>query len=438
MSQGNDDPFASFERTVIKPRAGRAARPEPAAASAPTGPAAAVLPDLATEIGLDVASNPLVAAATPLLCAYTRIRLMPEHPNPHELQSTLAEGVRQFEATTRRAGAPNEAVVAGRYVLCTMLDEAASGTPWGGSGLWAAHSLLVAFHNETWGGEKFFQLLARLLQNPAVNRDLLELMCIALYLGFEGRYRVQQNGAAQLEAVRERVTQALQEQAPRGERELSPHWQGEQRADARLRDGVPVWVFAALVGVALGVVFLALRIGINTESDPTFQALQAIDVRKAAAPPPAVATAAAAAPRLSTFLRPEIEAGLVEVRDQADRSVVTIRGDGFFEPGSAEVQGRVLPLLGRIGEALNGVDGSVLVTGHTDNQPIRSLRYPSNWHLSRERAEAVRTVLARAVKPERLRAEGRAESEPVQPNDTPEGRARNRRVEVILQVAAAP
>jgi type VI secretion system protein ImpK len=74
----------------------------------------------------------------------------------------------------------------------------------------------------------------------------------------------------------------------------------------------------------------------------------------------------------------------------------------------------------------------VLITGHTDNQPIRSLRYPSNWDLSKARADAVKAVLAQTVRPERLRAEGRADSEPVAPNDTPQGRAQNRRVELTL------
>jgi len=75
------------------------------------------------------------------------------------------------------------------------------------------------------------------------------------------------------------------------------------------------------------------------------------------------------------------------------------------------------------------------VTGHTDNQPIRSLRYPSNWHLSQERAAAVKDLLASRVPPARLKAEGRADSEPVLDNSTPANRARNRRVEITLSAA---
>ena len=126
------------------------------------------------------------------------------------------------------------------------------------------------------------------------------------------------------------------------------------------------------------------------------------------------------------------------MRDLADRSIVVIKGDGFFEPGSAVVADRVKPLLERIQTALQALPGPVLVTGHTDNQPIRSLRYPSNWHLSQDRANAVKTMLAATIKPERLRAEGRADAEPVVDNATPAGRAQNRRVEVTLFVQGAP
>jgi type VI secretion system protein ImpK len=127
----------------------------------------------------------------------------------------------------------------------------------------------------------------------------------------------------------------------------------------------------------------------------------------------------------------------VQVKDLADSSTVTVLGDSLFDPGSAEVSGRARDLFGRIAAALNQLPGRVIVSGHTDNQPIRSLRFPSNWHLSKERAASVRNLLAGTVKPERLMAEGRADTEPVADNNSADGRAKNRRVEVTLTVAAA-
>jgi len=96
------------------------------------------------------------------------------------------------------------------------------------------------------------------------------------------------------------------------------------------------------------------------------------------------------------------------------------------------------PLLARIAAGLQATPGTVLITGHTDNQPIRTLRYPSNWHLSQDRANAVKALLGDSgVKPERMRAEGKADGEPVESNATPAGRARNRRVEITLIVPAS-
>ena len=431
----DDDLFSAFEsdRTVIKPTGGRAPRPTGQAAApaaqpaADTSQASTPLAELPPAGGL----NPLVLAAMPLLRAGPRIRSMPQHPNPASLRASLVEGVKQFEAAARTQGLSNEQVVAGRYALCTFVDECASGTPWGGSGAWSSHSLLVLFHNESQGGEKLFQLMSKLAEDVPRHRNLLELLYALLALGFEGRYRVIENGRAQLDSVRERLAQLLRQNTAAVDKELSPQWAGAPAGDARLRDGIPVWVVAAGVALLLMLVFIGLRLTLSSRSDATFAQLEALDAPQPATqvvPPPPPA----AAPRLATFLPTDIASGQIEVRDLADRSIVIIHGDGFFEPGSADVADRVRPLLDRIAQALVKVPGQVLVAGYTDNIPIRSLRYPSNYQLSKDRADTVRTLLAATVDPSRLRSEGRADSDPVASNATATGRAQNRRVEITL------
>ena len=431
------DPFSAFEseRTVIKPSAGRGPRtgvPPPVAPS-PAQPEVAALPEVPGGAGM----SPLLQLASPLLIAGARIRVMPQHADPAALRAALVEAVRKFEAGARARGLPNEQVVAGRYLLCTFVDECASSTPWGGSGAWSSQSLLVLFHSESWGGEKLFQLLGKLAENVAANRGLLELIYSILALGFEGRYRVLQDGRSQLDAVREKLALMLREQSGTAAPELSPHWAGVPAAAVRLRDGIPVWVAATAAALLLAVVFVAMRMLIANPSNDSFTALQALDVKAAALPPPPPPPPAAAVPRLSGFLKAEIDAGLVEVRDLTDRSVIVIRGDGIFGPGSAEVTAKVLPLFERIAEELQRQPGQILVTGHTDSQPIRSIRFPSNWHLSQERAQAVKDLLVARIKPERIRSEGLADTQPLADNTTPAGRAKNRRVEITLRVAPA-
>ena len=437
-----NDPFAAFEsdRTVIKPGAGRGgARPPGAPAGGPPGaappraePAGQEAP-LALDALMSASLNPLVSAASPLLSTAPRIRVMVQHANPAGLKDALADGVRKFEAQARADGLPNEQVIAARYILCTLLDESAASTPWGGSGVWAGQSLLVLFHNETWGGEKVFQLMSKLAENVPANRNLLELLYVVLAFGFEGRYRVLTDGKAQLDSVRVRLSQMLKQQRGEADKALSPRWQGVPARVAKLGSGLPMWVVISFAALLLMGIYIAMRLSINGVSDPVASILQGLDVKAASivVPPP---PPPAPVPRLASFLKPEVDAGLVQVRDLADRSIVIVKGDGFFEPGSAVIAGKVRPLLDRIAAALQATPGQVLITGHTDNQPIRSLRYPSNVQLSQDRANAVKTLLGDSVKPERLRAEGRGESEPVEDNATPAGRAKNRRVEITLFV----
>lgn len=432
-----DDPFAAFgsDRTVIKPSAGRAPAPaaDAAAAPAPAAPMGREVP-LALDAMMGASLNPLVNAAMPLLVAAPRLRHTARHPNPGALRDALAEGIRKFESQARAQGLPNEQVIAGRYILCTLLDESAVSTPWGASGVWASNSLLVQFHNETRGGEKVFQLLAKLAENVDANRNLLELIYVVLGLGFEGRYRVIDNGAAQLEGVRQRLAQML-ERGRSPESALSPRWQGVAAGAQPLAMGLPLWVIGTALLVLVAIVWAGLRWSLAGAAGELFDQLAAFDAKKVQVAPPPPPPPPAPQPRLANLLAPQIKAGLVDVRDLADRSVVVIKGDGFFNPGSAEISGAVRDLLPAIGKALAALPGQVLVTGHTDNVPIRTLRFPSNWHLSQERAEVVRAELAARVAPDRLRAEGKADTEPVADNATPAGRARNRRVEITLFVA---
>jgi type VI secretion system protein ImpK len=432
-----NDPFAQLDeqRTFIKPNPGGranvpgATEPPRRAQRDPHGDADAAPPDdgATSASGL----NPLVSLANRLLLVVPQLRATRHVADPATLRNSLAQGIRDFATQAAAAGIGPERVMAARYVLCTMLDEAAADTPWGGSGVWAQHSLLAAFHNETWGGEKVFQLMARLAEKPDANRDLLELIYCALVLGFEGRYRVVDNGRAQLEAVRDKLAQIVRQQRGDYAPALALHWQGQASQKRVGLSWLPLLACAAVAALALVGIYLGMLFSLGSRSDPVFADIQGLRLT----PPVAVVAQAAPKPRLAQFLQSDIKGGLVAVRDEVDRSVVTIRGDGLFGPGSATLVPEREALLGRIGDALSQLGGNVLVTGHTDSQPIRSARFPSNWHLSEERAKSVRDLLvAHKVEAARVRAEGRADGEPLAANDTPANRALNRRVEVTLFV----
>ena len=454
-----DDPFApgpDESRTVLRPMPGGArlggapAAPRPPPAPTPglelgPGSFASVAPLPGPRDGL----NPLETAAGTLLALLSRLRTAPSHPDPTRLRSQLVAEIKGFEERARASGAPVETVLRARYVLCTVLDEAVLNSPWGATSLWRTHSLLTTFHNDTWGGEKFFVLLKECAQDPATHLHLLELMYVCLALGFQGRYRVLERGTQQVEELRERLYQIIRTQRGQFERELSPHWAGITDRRNRLMRFVPLWVVGAVAAVLLLGLFVALSFSLNAASDPVFNQLHGIRAKvkppeaRPAPPPPAVAAAAPSAPpktpppkrvpRLRELLEPEIRQRLVELEESPDRVTIVVVGDSLFRSGSARLEGAYVDLFRRIGEALDEVSGKILVTGHTDNVPVRSVRFPSNWHLSQERALSVMRVVSERVKAKgRVEAEGRADTEPRAPNDTPANRARNRRVEVNL------
>lgn len=384
--------------------------------------------------------NPLVRAANPLIELALPLRQRAAMTDIEALRSELVRMVRAFEEEARASRIDTEKLAAARYCLCTCIDEAISGTPWG-SGVWASRSLLVTFHNEASGGERFFLILQRLAQDPARNIDVLELLYVILSLGFEGRYRLIDGGRSQLDSVRERLERIIRDQRGAFETELSVHWRPAERARRPLGQRMPPWVCAALAGVVVVATHIALAMSLNRTSDPVFEALDRIRVsERPAAPASVIAPAAmpAAAANLAAFLAPEIREGLVSVRETADRSIVTINGDNLFASGSATLDPAYDTLIGRIAQALAGVPGRVVVTGHTDDQRLVSARFPSNWHLSQARADSVRAMLASLTGTSaRFSAEGRGDAEPLASNDTPAGRAKNRRVEITLLAPGA-
>lgn len=431
----NDDPSNPFaspgDRTQFMPRpGGRAPQPADERVEQPA-PAMAAAP-LATGQGQGL--NPLENAAGPLLALLTRLRNTIAHPAPASLRAQLLAYLRQFEERAEAAGIARNDVLLGRYVLCTALDEAVLSTPWGSTSEWGKQSLLITVHNEAWGGEKVFQLLDHCLQSPRERLYLLELLYLCLCLGFEGRYRVMNDGRSQLDALRERTAAAIRSARGEHERELSPHWRGLTLARDRLSQFMPPWVGVAIGLALLLMLLVGLRMLLAADAEPVFKNIHALgEIPVQTIDRPVVQPKVVERPRLAGFLVEDIKAGRVAVEDAVDRSVVTIRGDELFSSGSASIVDDFQPLMLRIADAIRKVKGTVKVTGHSDNRPIATLRFPSNWALSQARAEQVLQILAaKTGQPQRFSAEGRSDTEPLASNATAEGRAKNRRVEITV------
>ena len=136
----------------------------------------------------------------------------------------------------------------------------------------------------------------------------------------------------------------------------------------------------------------------------------------------------------------EVRDGLLEIEVEDDSLMIRINEQGSFPSGAARLSKSFLPVLDKINDVLNNSTGRVVVSGHTDDRPIHTRRYPSNWVLSADRAASVVHYLTHHgfADPTRLEIRAFADTRPLAPNDTPANRARNRRIEISVDSSADP
>jgi chemotaxis protein MotB len=135
-------------------------------------------------------------------------------------------------------------------------------------------------------------------------------------------------------------------------------------------------------------------------------------------------------------MAPLIAQGKVRVIETSRGVTIEINDSILFSPGQALLQAPLVKAMGAIADVLAPTDFPITIEGHTDNVPIKTLQFPSNWELSAVRATTVLRLFADAgVAAERLTAIGYADTRPVEPNVLADGRARNRRVTILIDSA---
>lgn len=225
----------------------------------------------------NISFNPLVAASALLLSEVVRLKTHASAENFDALNERLNVAIKLFEHRALQEGVEGGQVMAARYVLCTVVDEAVVTTPWGNESAWSQMSLLSTFHNETFGGEKFFQLLEHLSRNPVKHLAMLELMYICLSLGFEGKYRVLPRGMLELEAIRDSLYRQIRQLRGDVPREVSPHWQGLRDTRRHLVRIVPWWLVALFTLACLVVMYSGFAWVLGEQRDSVLQPYQSLD-----------------------------------------------------------------------------------------------------------------------------------------------------------------
>jgi type VI secretion system protein ImpK len=183
------------------------------------------------------------------------------------------------------------------------------------------------------------------------------------------------------------------------------------------------------------VIYTGFAYAVNRSSNAAYQKLAQTAREKTPTPlvsnrprtaPAASIDKSTPADRLEKLLAIETAKGMIEVVD-AD----LLRVANAFPSGSDQIKKEFVPMLAKIARELQNDTRLITVIGHTDNRPIFSARFPSNWHLSQARAKHVADqMIAAAPLNGRIRYEGHADSEPIVPNDTAANRARNRRIDI--------
>ena len=373
--------------------------------------------------------NPIMRAAGPLLLLLGRLRVAMLRASFASLMEQVAAAINFFDAEIRSAGVPAEQANVAKYLICATADDIVQNIPAEDRHTWAQYSMGSRFFGERIAGVRFFEELDRLKREPAVNYNVLELQHACLALGFQGVHRTSSGGTAQLQLIQRDLYETLRRIRRRTSLELSPRWKGQALTVKGPRLRFPLWALAGLMAFALFDLFLILRTTLSGKSEAV--ANEVINLHPAGK----VALQRRLPVKPLPVSEPLPTIPDTTVRYSGPWIIISIGNGILFESGKARVQPEFQPIADKLADVLKNRPGPVKIVGHTDNQPLSPFnRFKDNQQLSIERAKAVAAILqAKLSDPARLGVDGKGPDEPVGPNSTAEGRAKNRRVEVWIR-----
>lgn len=442
---------ASDDRTVMLPRPdiGRTRsglRPDPAGrlgrrASYTQEPATVVLSALSAPPVVAVPSrdaNGLLAAATPLFLLLGHLRSGRIDTRDATLADRLSVEFSAMEHHARASGLDEQGVEDCLYVVAATIDDVMRNLPGAGREAWTRTGIVARRFGYMASPDAAFRRIEQALVNPAAKVWRLEVMLACLSLGLGGASR-DPDDIRELARWREVLARTLVQVAPR-KTGLSPCWH-PVIPDGAVKRSPPVWVAAAVGALAVLVLFLPLasdlsRMATAAESRivgmhqglPALTLVRHVAQERTEAPSrtPQLDRLAEGLQGLDVSL--DVRNGWVLLRPPPDFG---------FDPGNDILAETAPQIAATLAQVLNDETGPVRVIGHTDDLPL-SGRGPfrTNAQLSAARAQAMADLLAPHLSdPSRLRPEGRGALEPIADNATPEGRARNRRVEIMIRRA---
>jgi len=217
--------------------------------------------------------NPLVESAATLLSLASQLSTQMHDPGVAALRENVGAEIKSFTRTAKNRGIDTEIVDKASYALCSFLDEAVMETPWGGESFWPVKNLLVEFHGDALGGDRFFEILQEARDDPSRYIDLLELMYLCLAFGFEGTYK--ELNQPEVERIRQDLYEQIRRHRGEIEPGLSPHWQGHEKRGTLTRH-IPLWVVGVVMLALLAMAYFSFENNITEISFPVYGQLENI------------------------------------------------------------------------------------------------------------------------------------------------------------------
>ncbi len=448
-----DDPFGlenDAGRTRIRPATRQ--RPAAAAGQASYGRASETPPDHAPRVRQSRANdNPLIAAFAALMGLAPELESAVAPDNPEVLRARLLDNLTYARDNAVAGGVALARADQAAWFVAALLDDIALNTPWGGSSAWPGQPLVASLYGDVDAGERFFDRTEDLMRYPERDPDTLELAFMCLSLGFRGKHRVSgASGDGALTQLRAQMARLLR-RPDDDDAALAPHWQGVVAADEPARFALPLWSVLLVAVAATTAIYIGLSSRLSTEGQhlsslanllPPPERADIYRPIRESGPVPVLElerplfemlplVAAAAPPDTASALTGREDVSLAIVVVQSTQPEV-------FRSAKADLNDIYVPLLASIAAVIlenQDAIGGITVVGHTDSVPVqRSNPFASNQRLSEARAKTIADLLISAGIPaDIIKSEGRAEAEPIADNATREGRARNRRVEIIIE-----
>lgn len=440
----HDDPFGLDDdagRTRIRPKRSGDARPSTPPEVVRGAPLRAVR----------ASDNPLVRAFAALLGIAPELQRAVAPDNPDVLRTRLHDNLTQARDAAVSMGVPLTRADQGAWFVGALLDDVAINTPWGGSSGWPHQPLVASMYGHVDSGERFYDLAEELLRYPERDPQLLELVFLCLSLGFRGKHRISgPAGEADIARMRAQMARVLHDRDA-ADAPLSPNWQGVVADDEDRKFIVPIWSLALIAIALTTAIYVGLSVRLSDRGEDLFTLAGVLPPpERTAIFRPVIETVEqpqlAANPLLFELLplfaqaAPKETAAALTGREDVSIAVVVVQAGNpeVFRSAKADINTVYGPLIDSIAAVVKDnaeLIGSVRVVGHTDSVPVQTSNpFRSNQGLSEARAKTIADLLVAAGVPAGLVAsEGKAATEAIADNTTREGRARNRRVEIILQ-----